>query len=133
MTANCIEFECADSETAKCSGLISTLSFDIDISVEPLENDGPWRPHIASLGARRAAVSSSMAVSGRSRDSRPVPTASSSRSTTTASTLCIGKAAHQDDASLQAVIPWAPRETSFASGGWLGSPIATVRSSVNSC
>ena len=35
MTTNCIKFTSADIETAKGVGSISTLTFDLDISVEP--------------------------------------------------------------------------------------------------
>ena len=36
MTTNCIKFTSADIETAKGIGSISTLTFDLDITVEPL-------------------------------------------------------------------------------------------------
>lgn len=44
MTTNCIKFDSADIETAKDVGSISTLTFDIDISVEPVESDNPMAP-----------------------------------------------------------------------------------------
>lgn len=44
MTTNCIKFDSADIETAMGVGSISTPTFDIDISVEPLVSDNPMAP-----------------------------------------------------------------------------------------
>ena len=50
MTTNCIKFESADIETAKGTGSISTLTFDIDITVEPVASDNPMAPTHRVLG-----------------------------------------------------------------------------------
>lgn len=44
MTTNCIKFESADIETAKGTGSIFTLTFSIDITVEPVASDNPMAP-----------------------------------------------------------------------------------------
>ena len=41
MTTNCIKFTSADIETAKGVGSISTLTFDLDITVEPVASTNP--------------------------------------------------------------------------------------------
>ena len=48
MTTNCIKFTSADFETAKGVGSISTLTFDLDITVEPSAN--PMAPTHRVLG-----------------------------------------------------------------------------------
>ena len=50
MTTNCIKFESADIEAAKGVGSISTLTFDIDITVEPVTSDNPMAPTHRVLG-----------------------------------------------------------------------------------
>ncbi|MDE4142131.1 hypothetical protein PXK17_18550 [Phaeobacter gallaeciensis] len=74
MTTNCIKFTRADIETAKGVGSISTLTFDLDITVEPVASTNPMAPIHRVLGAPRAASWLSAAVSGRSRTRRPAPT-----------------------------------------------------------
>ena len=41
MTTNCIKFTSEDIETAKGVGSISTLNFDLDITVEPIASSNP--------------------------------------------------------------------------------------------
>ncbi|MGB7244040.1 MAG: DUF736 family protein, partial [Sulfitobacter sp.] len=50
MTTNCIKFEGTDIETSKGVGSISTLTFDIDITVEPISSDHPMAPTHRVLG-----------------------------------------------------------------------------------
>ena len=50
MTTNCIKFTSADIETAKGVGSISTLTFDLDITVEPVASTNPMAPTHRVLG-----------------------------------------------------------------------------------
>ena len=50
MTTNCIKFTSADIETAKGVGSISTLTFDLDITVEPVASANPMAPTHRVLG-----------------------------------------------------------------------------------
>lgn len=50
MPSNCIIFESADIETPKGVGSSSTLTFDIDIIVEPVVGDNPFAPTRRVLG-----------------------------------------------------------------------------------
>lgn len=50
MTTNCIKFTSADIETAKGVGSISTLTFDLDITVEPVASVNPMAPTHRVLG-----------------------------------------------------------------------------------
>ena len=50
MTTNCIKFTSADIETAKGVGSISTLTFDLDITVEPVASSNPMAPTHRVLG-----------------------------------------------------------------------------------
>jgi uncharacterized protein (DUF736 family) len=44
LTTNCIKFTSADIETAKGTGPISTLTFDLDITVEPVGSANSMAP-----------------------------------------------------------------------------------------
>ena len=57
MTTNCIKFTSADIETAKGVGSISTLTFDLDITVEPVASANPMAPTHRVLGRPRTAWS----------------------------------------------------------------------------
>jgi uncharacterized protein (DUF736 family) len=50
MTTNCIKFTSDDIETAKGIGSISTLTFDLDITVEPVASSNPMAPTHRVLG-----------------------------------------------------------------------------------
>ena len=50
MTTNCIKFTSDDIETAKGVGSISTLTFDLDITVEPVASSNPMAPTHRVLG-----------------------------------------------------------------------------------
>ena len=69
MTTNCIKFMNDNIETAKGTGSISTLSFDLDVTVERINSDNPLAPTHRVLGRspRGAGNWSSVVVSGRSR------------------------------------------------------------------
>ena len=109
MTTNCIKFTSADIETAKGVGSISTLTFDLDITIEPVASTNP--------------MASTHRVLGRSPRGKLVECGGiwkKQNKETGADyfTLIIcdhgfnaslGRAASQDDLSLQAVIPWGPK------------------------
>jgi uncharacterized protein (DUF736 family) len=50
LTTNCIKFTSTDIETAKGVGSISTLTFDFDITVEPVASTYPMAPTHRVLG-----------------------------------------------------------------------------------
>ena len=110
MTTNCIKFESADLETAKGTGSISTLTFDLDISVEPVTSDNPMAPTHRVLGR---------SPRGRLVECGGIWRKQNRETGADYFTLTIrdygfnanlGQAAHQDDPTLQAVIPWGPKE-----------------------
>ena len=111
MTTNCIKFDSADIETAKGVGSISTLTFDIDISVEPLESDNPMAPTHRVLGRspRGRLVECGGIWKKQSRETGADYFTLTIRDH--AFNANLGKAAHQDDPSLQVVIPWGPKES----------------------
>lgn len=110
MNTNIITFESEDIATSKGKGSISTLQFDVDIEVIPLESDnelapthrvmafspagklievgGVWRKFSKTDGAEYFTINI--------RDYR--------------FNANLGQAAHQDDAKVQAVIAWGPQE-----------------------
>ncbi|MEO0712283.1 MAG: DUF736 family protein [Pseudomonadota bacterium] len=112
MTSNCIKFDSTDIETAKGVGSISTLTFDIDISVEPLESDNPMAPTHRVLGRspRGRLVECGGIWKKQSRETRADYFTLTIRDYGFNANL--GKAAQQDDPSLQAVIPWGPKDAS---------------------
>ncbi len=55
MITNCIKFTSADIETAKGIGSISTLTFDLDITVGPVASSNPMAPTHRVLGRSPAA------------------------------------------------------------------------------
>ena len=50
MTTNCIKFNNDNIETATGTGSISTLTFDLGITVEPITSDNPLAPTHRVLG-----------------------------------------------------------------------------------
>ncbi|MFV1491792.1 MULTISPECIES: DUF736 domain-containing protein [Phaeobacter] len=110
MTTNCIKFENADIEIAKGVGSISTLTFDIDITVEPVASDNPMAPTHRVLGRspRGRLVECGGIWKKQNRDTGADYFTLTIRDFGFNANL--GKAANQDDAALQAVIPWGPKE-----------------------
>ncbi len=110
MTTNCIKFENADIGTAKGVGSISTLTFDIDITVEPVASDNPMAPTHRVLG--RSPPGRLVKCGGiwkkQNRDTGADYFTLSIRDFGFNANL--GKAANQDDDTVQAVIPWGPKE-----------------------
>jgi uncharacterized protein (DUF736 family) len=108
MTTNCIIFESADIEIAKCVGSISTLTFDI--TIEPVTSDNPMAPTLGVLGRspRGRLVECGGIWKKQNRDTGADCFTMSIRDFGFNANL--GKAANQDDDTLQAVIPWGPKE-----------------------
>ena len=99
-------------ETAKCTSSISTLTFDIDITVEPIVSDSPMAHAHRVLGRspRGPLVECGGIWKKQSRDAGADYFTQTVRDHGFNANL--GKAANQDDASIQAVIPWTPRDVS---------------------
>ena len=110
MTTNFIKFETGDIETARGAGSISTLTFDIDISVEPIASDNPMAPTHRVLGRspRGRLVECGGIWKKQNRDTGADYFTLTIRDHGFNANL--GKAANQDDAALQAVIPWGPKD-----------------------
>jgi len=110
MTTNCIKFENADIETSKGAGSISTLTFDLDITVEPIVSDNPMAPTHRVLGRspRGRLVECGGIWKKQNRDTGADYFSMTIRDYGFNAKL--GKAASQDDDTLQAIIPWGPKE-----------------------
>ena len=111
MTTNCIKFESTDIEAAKGSGSISTLTFDLDITVEPIISDNPMAPTHRVLGRspRGRLVECGGIWKKQNRDTGADYFSMTVRDY--AFNANLGKAANQDDDALQAIIPWGPKES----------------------
>lgn len=105
MTTNCIKFESADIETATGVGSISTLTFDIDITVEPIASDNAMAPTRRVLGRspRGRLVECGGIWKKQNRDTGADHFFMSIRDFGFNANL--GKAANQGDDMVQAVIP----------------------------
>ena len=110
MTTNCIKFESTDIETSKGVGSISTLTFDIDISVEPITSDNPLAPTHRFLGRspRGRLVECGGVWKKQNRDTGADYFTVTIRDFGFNANL--GKAANQEDPTLQAVIAWGPKD-----------------------
>jgi uncharacterized protein (DUF736 family) len=110
MTTNCIKFTSDDIETAKGIGSISTLTFDLDITVETVASSNPMAPTHRVLGRspRGKLVECGGIWKKQNKD-----TGSDYFTLTVhdhAFNANLGKAASEDDTSLQAIIPWCPKD-----------------------
>jgi uncharacterized protein (DUF736 family) len=110
MTTNCIKFTSDDIETAKGIGSISTLTFDLDITVEPIASSNPMAPTHRVLGRspRGKLVECGGIWKKQNKDTGADYFTLTVRDH--AFNANLGKAASQDDMSLQAIIPWGPKE-----------------------
>jgi uncharacterized protein (DUF736 family) len=110
MTTNCIKFTSTDIETAKGVGSISTLTFDLDITVEPVASTNPMAPTHRVLGRspRGKLVECGVIWKKQNKANGAYYYTLTIRDHGFNGNL--GKAAKQDDLSLQAVIPWGPRD-----------------------
>lgn len=111
MTTNLIKFTGADIETAKGIGPISTLTFDRDVTVEPVANANPMVPAHRVLGRFPRGK---LVECGGIWKKQNKETGADSYTLTIRDhgfNTKLGKAANQDDLSLQAVIPWGPKDS----------------------
>ncbi|MBL4766434.1 MAG: DUF736 family protein [Rhodobacteraceae bacterium] len=110
MTTNCIKFINDNIETATGTGSISTLTFDLDITVEPVTSDNPLAPTHRVLG--RSPRGKLVECGGIWKKQNKETGADYFTLTIRdhAFNANLGIAASQDDASLQAIIPWGPKE-----------------------
>lgn len=105
MTTNCIKFTSTDIETAKGVGSISTLTFDLDITVEPVASSNPMAPTHRVLGR---SPRGKLVECGGIWKKQNKETGADYYTLTIRDhgfNANLGKAANQDDLSLQAVIP----------------------------
>ncbi len=110
MTTNCIKFEGSEVESARGTVSISTLTFDIDITVEPVASDNPMAPTHRVLGRspRGRLVECGGFWKKQNRDTGADDVTLTIRDFGFNGNL--GKAAYQKDDTLQSVIPWGPKE-----------------------
>ena len=110
MTTNCIKFTSADIEAAMGVGSISTPTFDLDITVEPVASMNPMAPKRRVLGR---SPRGKLVESGGTWKKQNKKTGADYYMLTIRDhgfNANLGKAANQDDLSLQAVIPWGPKD-----------------------
>ncbi|MEO3477299.1 DUF736 family protein [Phaeobacter sp. CAU 1743] len=110
MTTNCIKFTSADIETAKGTGSISTLTFDLDVTVEPVASTNPMAPTHRVLGR---SPRGKLVECGGIWKKQNKETGADYYTLTIRDhgfNANLGKAANQEDLSLQAVIPWGPKD-----------------------
>lgn len=112
MTTNCIKFESADIETAKGAGSISTLTFDLDFTVEPIVSDNPMAPTHRVLGRSPRARLVECGGIWKKQNRETGADYFSMKVRDYAFNANPGKAASQDDDTLQTIIPWGPKEAS---------------------
>lgn len=110
MITNIIKFENDNIETSKGSGSISTLTFDVDITVEPNNSDNPMAPthRVFARSPRGKLVECGGVWKKKNKETEADYFTISVRDFNFNANL--GKAAQQDDDSVQAVIAWGPRE-----------------------
>jgi len=110
MTTNCIKFNNDKIETATGTGSISTLTFDLDITVEPIISDNPLAPTHRVLG--RSPRGKLVECGGIWK--KPNKETGADYLTLSvhdhAFNANLGKAANQKDATIQAIIPWGPKD-----------------------
>ena len=106
MNTNFIKFENHIIETAKGIGKISTLNFDLDISVEPLTSANPLAPthRVSAKSPGGHDVECGGIWKKQNRETGNSYFTMSIRDHRFNANL--GQAAFQGDASLQAIIPW---------------------------
>ena len=110
MTTNCIKFTSADIETAKGVGSISTLTFDLVTTVEPVASANPLAPTHRVLGR---------SPRGKLVECGGIWKKQNKETGVDYYTLTIrdhgfnanlGKAANQDDCPFRPSSPWGPKD-----------------------
>jgi len=110
MTTNIIKFQNDNIATAKGVGSISTLTFDVDVTIEPNNSDNPLAPthRVFARSPRGKLVECGGVWKKENKETGAEYFTLSIRDFNFNANL--GKAASQDDDTVQAVIPWGPRE-----------------------
>ncbi|MCP4932659.1 MAG: DUF736 domain-containing protein [bacterium] len=110
MNTNFIKFQNDNIESAKGTGSISTLTFDLDITLEPVQSDNPMAPTHRVLGR---SPRGKLVECGGIWKKQNKETGSDYFTLTIrdhAFNANLGQAAGQDDVQVQAIIPWGPKE-----------------------
>ncbi|MDX0840031.1 DUF736 family protein [Sinorhizobium medicae] len=106
---NYIQFDGDNLETAKGAGLISTIDRDMDIKVVPFESDNEKAPthRVYARSPRGHDIEVGGIWKKENQDGKPYYTLSIRKLRYNAN---LGRFPGQDDASLQAIIEWEPRD-----------------------
>lgn len=109
MLTNIITFENDNIETSIGEGSISTLTFDIDVTIEPNTSSNPMAPshRVFARSPRGKLVECGGVWKKQNQETSEDYFTISIRDYRFNANL--GQAAGQDDPSVQAVIPWAPQ------------------------
>lgn len=106
---NYIQFDGDNLDTAKGAGLISTIDRDMDIKVVPFESDNEKAPthRVYAKSPRGHDIEVGGIWRKENQDGKPYYTLSIRKLRYNAN---LGRFPGQDDASLQAIIEWEPRD-----------------------
>ncbi|MDX0742095.1 DUF736 family protein [Sinorhizobium medicae] len=106
---NYIQFDGDNLDTAKGAGLISTIDRDMDIKVVPFESDNEKAPthRVYAKSPRGHDIEVGGIWKKENQDGKPYYTLSIRKLRYNAN---LGRFPCQDDASLQAIIEWEPRD-----------------------
>ena len=104
-----IQFDGDNLDTAKGAGLISTIDRDMDIKVVPFESDNEKAPthRVYAKSPRGHDIEVGGIWKKENQDGKPYYTLSIRKLRYNAN---LGRFPGQDDASLQAIIEWEPRD-----------------------
>ncbi|MDX0371912.1 DUF736 family protein [Sinorhizobium meliloti] len=106
---NYIQFDGDNLDTAKGAGLISTIDRDMDIKVVPFDSDNEKAPthRVYAKSPRGHDIEVGGIWKKANQDGKPYYTLSIRKLRYNAN---LGRFPGQDDASLQAIIEWEPRD-----------------------
>ncbi|MBD9524430.1 DUF736 family protein [Ensifer sp. ENS02] len=106
---NYIQFDGDNLETAKGAGLISTIDRDMDIKVVPFDSDNDKAPthRLYAKSPRGHDIEVGGIWKKENQEGKPYYTLSIRKLRYNAN---LGRFPGQDDASLQAIIEWEPRD-----------------------
>ena len=106
---NFIQFDGDDIQKSKGKGIISTLKYDADIEVIPFKSDNPKAPthQIYAKSPRGYNLQVGGMWMKMNEDNKPYFTLSIKDIRFNAN---LGRYPGQDDPTLQAIIPWEPRD-----------------------
>ncbi|MCM5690183.1 DUF736 family protein [Sinorhizobium meliloti] len=106
---NYLQFDGDNLDTAKGAGLISTIDRDMDIKVVPFESDNEKAPthRVYAKSPRGHDIEVGGIWKKENQDGKPYYTLSIRKLRYNAN---LGRFPGQDDASLQAIVEWEPRD-----------------------